>query len=165
MSSDRRRKVHVLDEVKEPRQIAADTANELSEPEQPIRRRRKSLVSGTNPERHRIYEHIPAGWVPRLVSMEKGRPQKLYEQDWEFIKGPDGNHIYETVNSSKGAQEVRHVWMMKREEFYLADAKEKEERRNRALQLDGDEINKDLDRRSGYFKDVGLSKDDEFLYN
>lgn len=162
--SDRRRKIHPLDEVKEPRQIAADATMESSETEKPIRRRRRGLVTGFNPEKHRIYDLIPPGFIPRLVSMEKGKPQKLYEEDWEFVKGKDGNHIYEIVNHSKGVQEVRHVWMMKREDFYLADAKEKEAQRNRALGQVTRDQNKDINLKDEYFKDVGLSRDDEFLF-
>ena len=165
MSTDRRRKVDQLDVVEEPRQLAVDTANMKPEDITPaIPRRRKAIVSGTNADRHRIYNLIPEGFVPRLVSMEKGRPQKLYEQDWEFVTAEDGHsHIYEVVNSSKGAQEVRHVWMMKRKEFYDADAKEKAQARDRALGVASRDANNDTD-KSAFFKDVGLSKDDEFLY-
>ncbi len=162
MSEDRRRKVDQLDTVKEPRQIAVDTASEPNEStEKPIGRRRKPLVSGTNASRHRIYNIIPKGYVPRLVSMEKGRPQRLYEEDWEFVTAEDGHsHIYEIVNNSKGANETRHVWMMKKEEYYIADTQEKAKQRSRAL---GQEGREGIDKKDPFFKDTGLSKDDEFL--
>lgn len=165
MSTDRRRKVDELDMVEEPRQLAVDTANTKPEDNAaPIARRRKAIVSGTNADQHRIYNLIPKGFVPRLVSMEKGRPQKLYEQDWEFVTAEDGHsHVYEVVNSSKGANEVRHVWMMKRKEFYDADAKERARARDRALGVASADANMDTD-KSQFFKDVGLSKDDEFLF-
>lgn len=160
-TSDRRRKEDHKDRVDQPRALIADASDTTTdEPTTNIIRRRKSASNSQKGPYSGIEKFIPKGHVGRIVSTLGGQTERLYDEDWDFARDEHNNKIFldSTKQVTKDA-DVKHVLMVKREEFHKADLAEKAQHRSEGLGLIAKKFNSAVSSRDPFFNDVGLHAD------